>query len=151
MRSILILRCFQWHCCFLAVSWFRCLIPKGLHLSALGCEERATQGRPREFSATLKGLKRSWSVSRSKMNGRLPMNLGQRTAPSPPPNGFPSPPRVRCPARDVRFAHCGPPVGEREKISCHTVRGFHARVSIRGILSPVREIFPEANEGFSLA
>ena len=36
-------------------------------------------------------------------------------APSPLPNGFPSPPRVSFPTGDERFAFCGPPVGTREK------------------------------------
>lgn len=30
--------------------------------------------------------------------------------------GFPSPPRVSGPKRDVCFANCGPPKAEREKI-----------------------------------
>src|SRR5581483_4573012 len=32
-----------------------------------------------------------------------------KPTPSPFPNGFPSPPRVSFPRRDVRFAKCGPP------------------------------------------
>jgi hypothetical protein len=36
-------------------------------------------------------------------------NRGKRDARPHPANGFPSPPRVRFPIWDVRFAHCGPP------------------------------------------
>jgi hypothetical protein len=38
----------------------------------------------------------------------------ERRATSPRPSGFPSPPRVSFPRKDVRFAKCGPPEAERE-------------------------------------
>jgi hypothetical protein len=38
-------------------------------------------------------------------------------APSPPPNGFPSPPRECFPKQDERFALRGPPMGARVKVS----------------------------------
>jgi hypothetical protein len=61
--------------------------------------------------------------------------LPNRALTSPQPNGFPSPPRVSCPAYHQRFALRGP-LPRRERRG-RRVRGFRAsmREIIRGILS----------------
>ncbi len=57
---------------------------------------------------------------------RLLARVAWRAPPLPQPSGFPSPPRVRCPARDVRFANCGPPFHGREGFRQGSIktRGF---------------------------
>jgi hypothetical protein len=72
----------------------------------------------------------------------LPMNLdADLIAPSPQPNGFPSPPLVSFPIRDERFAFRGPPMGAREKISqVMRFMGSKREGFIRRILSPTATI-----------
>jgi hypothetical protein len=50
----------------------------------------------------------------------------RRSLTSPRPNGFPSPPRVSCPAIDVRFAHSGP-LPRRERIGRRRKKIFSKR------------------------
>jgi hypothetical protein len=90
-------------------------------------QERAAKRKAKQAAAD-RAAKESENAGVAE--AKIERNL-RGSSPSPQPKGFPSPPPVSCPERDVRFAQSGLQ-GEGEELAQRAVQGFNVGGSASG-------------------